>query len=111
MHGTDASSAAPRGSATRGAGSPARATPWQALRVLAQPRHLRRSLATAAIVGTLLFAFNQLDVIVEDGITAAVAIKGVLNYFIPFCVANVSILSASRTPARPPVPEAEDSRR
>lgn len=68
--------------------------------VIAHPPHLKRSLATAAIVGTVLFTINQLDVVLADGWTLRVAIKVGLTYLVPFCVANVGILAATKLPAR-----------
>lgn len=76
--------------------------PREVLPVVAHPSHLRRSLATAAIVGTVLFSINQLDVVLIEGWTLRVVIKAALTYLVPFCVANIGILSASkRTESRP----------
>lgn len=76
---------------------------WTRLReilpVIGHPRHLKRSLATAALVGTVLFTINQLDVVLAEGWTLRVAVKSVLTYLVPFCVTNVGILSASKRPA------------
>lgn len=76
--------------------------PREILPVVAHPPHLRRSLATAAIVGTVLFSINQLDVVLVEGWTLRIAIKSVLTYLVPFCVANIGILSASKRPASEP---------
>lgn len=80
---------------------PTWATPREALTVIAYGPHLRRSATTAAIVGTILFLLNQLDVVLADGWTVRVVIKGVLTYLVPFCVANVGILSACKRPRAP----------
>lgn len=75
---------------------PTWARPREILPVVAYPPHLRRSLATAAIVGTVLFSINQLDVVLIEGWTLRVAVKTALTYLVPFCVANIGILSASK---------------
>ena len=43
----------------------------QAMRIVLVPVHLKRSAATAVIVGTILFAINQLNVVI-DGQASAV---------------------------------------
>ena len=62
--------------------------------------HLRRTLTIALVVGTLLFAINQLDVVVRGDATAAVWIKSAVTYLVPFCVANAGVLTASRGTSR-----------
>ncbi len=68
----------------------------QALQVVSRPAHLRRTAATAVIVGTVLFAINQLDVVVAGHATTAVWLKTGLTYLVPFAVSNVGILIATR---------------
>ena len=58
--------------------------------------HLRRTLITAAIVGTALFAINQLDVVLGGRATPATWVKGGVTYLVPFIVANVGVLIATR---------------
>lgn len=74
--------------------STARSDRWaSALRYVAQPAHLRRTAATALIVGVILTAINQLDVILGGGATAGVWVKCGLNFVVPFVVSNVGLLS------------------
>ncbi len=60
--------------------------------------HLRRTLRIALVVGMLLTAINQLDVIVDGQATAATWIKSGLNFVVPFVVSNLGLLSG--TPGR-----------
>jgi hypothetical protein len=62
--------------------------------------HLVRTTVTALIVGTLLFAINQLDVVLRGDASTAVWLKSALTYLVPFAVSNVGVLIACR--ARPP---------
>ncbi|CAN5511770.1 hypothetical protein BH20ACT15_BH20ACT15_03530 [soil metagenome] len=48
------------------------------------------------MVGTILTAINQADVIVEGEATAATAIKAALNYLVPFVVSNLGLLVGAR---------------
>lgn len=74
-------------------------TPGEAVRVALHPRHLKRAIATALIVGVILFALNQLDVVLRDGWSATVVGKALLNFVVPFCVATAGILSATKDTA------------
>lgn len=65
------------------------------------PVHLRRTLPTATVVGAVLFAINQADVLLDDGWGLPVVIKAVLNFVVPFCVANSGVLAAARRPRTP----------
>ncbi len=67
----------------------------EALRVVAHRPHLARTVVTALVVGTLLFAINQLDVVVRGDATTAVWIKSAVTYLVPFGVSNVGVLIAS----------------
>ena len=64
--------------------------------VVLYPAHLRRTAAIALIVGTLLFAINQLDVVLAGGLTSRVAVKVGLTYLVPFCVSNYGLLVGRR---------------
>lgn len=55
-----------------------------------------RALRVAAVVGTALFAINQLDVVVRDGLTALVALKVALTFAVPYAVSTYSALQVSR---------------
>jgi hypothetical protein len=63
--------------------------------VLHRP-HLGKTVRIALIVGTVLFVINQLDVVVRGEATPVVWLKVALTYLVPFCVANLGILIASR---------------
>jgi hypothetical protein len=47
----------------------------ETLHVVTIPRHLRSTLTIALIVGTVLFAINQLDVVIEGSATAVTWLK------------------------------------
>ncbi|MEM7666455.1 MAG: nitrate/nitrite transporter NrtS [Pseudomonadota bacterium] len=53
---------------------------------------LRRSLVVSIVVGTILVAINQGDVILSG--TEPVIWKVVLTYIVPFCVATYGAYSA-----------------
>jgi hypothetical protein len=72
----------------------------EAVRVVSYP-HLRRTVTIALIVGTVLFAINQLDVVVRGDATTIVWAKVAITYLVPFAVSNAGILIASRA-NRPP---------
>ena len=59
-----------------------------------------RSLIIALIVGTILTAINQGNVIVGGDASAALAWKIPLTYAVPYCVATAGALLNSRV--RPP---------
>lgn len=74
-------------------------TPREALRVVLYRRHLRATTRIAAVVGTVLFAINQLDVVVTGRATAVTWIKAAVTYLVPFTVSNLGILTATRRTA------------
>ena len=78
------------------AGPPKWSTWREAVRVVLYPRYLRRTVAIAIIVGTVLFAINQLDVVVHGDATTLVWLKSAATYLVPFCVSNAGVLVASR---------------
>ena len=57
---------------------------------------LRRSLTVAVLVGTILTALNQGDVIFAGDGGSALYWKVPLTYCVPFCVATYGALAASR---------------
>ncbi len=67
-----------------------------ALRTCLEPRHLRRTLTIAAVVGTVLTAINQADVIARGDATWLTVAKAVLNYVVPFIVSNLGLLVGTR---------------
>ena len=58
-----------------------------------RPEHLRRTLRIALVVGLLLTAINQLDVILRGDATAATWVKCALNFVVPFVVSNLGLVS------------------
>jgi hypothetical protein len=71
----------------------------EALRICSQPEHLRRTVTIALVVGTLLTAINQLDVILRGDATAFTWVKCGLNYCVPFVVSNLGLLAGKRAEA------------
>jgi hypothetical protein len=67
----------------------------EAAQVLRVRAHLRRTIGVALVVGTVLFAINQLDVVLDGKASVATYVKGALTYLVPFCVANYGILVAT----------------
>lgn len=70
----------------------------EAVGVVMHPAHLRKTLTVAAVVGTVLLAINQLDVILSGEATARVWVKAAATYVVPFAVSNYGLLVASRRP-------------
>ena len=69
---------------------------WRdALAVVARPIYLKRTLATALAVGTVLFAINQLNVVLDGHATAVVWVKTGVTYLVPFVVSNIGVLIAT----------------
>jgi hypothetical protein len=68
----------------------------EALRVILRPEHLRRTLTIAVVVGTVLTAINQADVIARGDATSTTAVKAMLNYLVPFIVSNLGLLVGTR---------------
>ncbi len=54
-----------------------------------------RALAVALVVGTILFAINQLDVVLGGALTPLVAAKIALTYLVPYSVSTYSALEVS----------------
>jgi hypothetical protein len=67
----------------------------EALSVVMWPANLKRTVVTALVVGTILFAINQLNVVMDGNATTLVWIKTGVTYLVPFVVANVGILIAT----------------
>ncbi|HEV8439317.1 MAG TPA: nitrate/nitrite transporter NrtS [Methylomirabilota bacterium] len=61
---------------------------------------LTRSLVIAALVGTILVAINQGDLLVAGPWPAALAWKVPLTYLVPFLVATSGALGQSRVPRK-----------
>lgn len=71
-----------------------------ACRYCCQRKHLRRTLRIALVVGVILTAINQVDVILSGSATAFTWVKCALNFVVPFVVSNVGLLSG-RGPGPP----------
>jgi hypothetical protein len=67
-----------------------------ALSVILQPQHPRRTITIALVVGTILTAINHADVIARGDATSATVAKAALNYLVPFVVSNLGLLAGGR---------------
>ena len=54
-----------------------------------------RAVVVALVVGTILFAINQLDVVLSGAITPLVVSKIVLTYVVPYSVSTYSALEVA----------------
>jgi hypothetical protein len=83
----------------------ARGTGHPALRcrrhALAYGPVLRQALRVAAVVGTLLFAINQADVVLRGDATPLVLAKVGLTFLVPFGVSTYSALGVNRLRQQP----------
>jgi hypothetical protein len=69
---------------------------WRQIPAVCRYRpHLRRTVSIALIVGVILFAINQLDVVVTGHASAAVWLKAGLTFLVPFCVSNYGVVIAT----------------
>jgi hypothetical protein len=66
--------------------------------VVLQPGHLKKTAVTAPVVGSILFAINQLNVVTDGHPTPLVWVKTGVTYLVPFAVASVGILIATHRP-------------
>ncbi len=67
-----------------------------ALRICLRREHLRSTVPIALVIGTVLMAINQLDLIVAGDATTATWIKVGVTYFVPFIVSNLGLLAGKR---------------
>jgi hypothetical protein len=67
-----------------------------ALSICMRREHLRRTARIALVVGVVLTAINQADVIIGGDASAATWIKIVLNFCVPFVVSNLGLLAGKR---------------
>ena len=65
-----------------------------------RPATVTRSARIAAVVGSVLFVINQLDVVARGDVTTVVILKICLTYLVPFGVSLFSSLAAVRSPVR-----------
>ena len=68
---------------------------------LRHPPMLRRSGVIALIVGTILTAINQADVLVAGHWPPALLWKLPMTYAVPFIVATLGALGTGKVPVRP----------
>lgn len=68
----------------------------EAVQVMVFPAHLKRTLVTALLVGTILFAINQLNMVIDGHADAGVWVRTGVTYLVPFAVSNVGILIGTR---------------
>ena len=64
----------------------------EACRYCSRPAHLRRTVKIAIVVGLILTAINQADVIARGHATTATWIRCGLNFVVPFVVSNLGLL-------------------
>ena len=64
-----------------------------------QREHLRRTVRIAWIVGLILTAINQADVILGGDATTGTWVKAGLNFCVPFIVSNLGLLAGKRAEA------------
>ena len=81
--------------------APTWSTPREAARVVLHRPHLKSTIRVALVVGTVLFAINQLDVVLRGDATTVTWIKAAVTYVVPFCVSNFGVLVASRRTEAP----------
>jgi hypothetical protein len=60
------------------------------------PRVRDRALRVALVVGLILFAINQLDVVVRGELSALIAAKIALTFAVPYSVSTYSALEVNR---------------
>jgi hypothetical protein len=68
----------------------------EAARLVTRATIIRRTLTTAVVVGTLLSAINEGYLVAQGELSAGTWARIAANYLIPFMVANVGVLSATR---------------
>jgi hypothetical protein len=74
---------------------------WRAaVSYCAQPAHLRRTVRIALVVGLVLTAINQLDVLLRGDAEALTYVKCALNLVVPFVVSNLGLLAGRAQPDR-----------
>lgn len=65
-------------------------------------RTLRRTVKIALVVGTILTAINQGEVIADGEATVVTWLRTGANYIVPFIVSSTGFLSATRVRVEPP---------
>ena len=67
------------------------------LAVAARRDIVSRAIKVGAIVGTILMAINQGDVLLQGNITAETVAKILLTYCVPYCVSTYASVEAVRS--------------
>jgi hypothetical protein len=67
-----------------------------AVRICLRRDYLRRTGRIALVLGTILTAINQADVIIGGDAVTLTWVKAGLNYCVPFVVANLGLLAGQR---------------
>ena len=60
------------------------------------PRVRDRAVRVALVVGVVLFAINQLDVVLRGELTALIVAKILLTFLVPYAVSTYSALQVNR---------------
>jgi hypothetical protein len=68
----------------------------EALRIVLLGKHLRKTLKIALVVGLILTAINQGDVILGGDASTGTWVKAGLNFCVPFVVSNLGLLAGKR---------------
>lgn len=85
------------------AGSTSWSRPTEAVVLFCRGRTARTAGPTAAVVGTLLSAVNQGQIVLAGDADTGTWIRIAVNYVVPYAVASIGFLSARRTvPCDPP---------
>jgi hypothetical protein len=74
-----------------------------ALSICMRREHLRRTARIALVVGTILTAINQADVIIGGDASTATWLKAALNFCVPFVVSNLGLLAGKRVERERPL--------
>lgn len=78
--------------------------PSQAVALFVRGRTARTATPVAVVVGTVLSAVNQGDVVLAGAAGFGTWVRIAVNYLVPFCVASVGFLTACRADPGPPGP-------
>ena len=74
----------------------------QAVGVVLYPRHVSRTMLIAVIVGSVLFAINHLDTVLNGAAPTTTWVKVGVTYLVPFVVSNVGLLVGTHRPRSAP---------
>lgn len=79
-----------------------RASAWiaHAITVCGRRDNLRRTVRIALVVGAVLTAINEGDVLIHGQASPATAVKIFFNFLTPFVVSNLGVLAGDRSARR-----------